>query len=74
MQLVIEAWAYKISLFFATEVQGKMNTHISMVMEGIQAQCLPVRGCVKLNLVYPCCKWFFICELVELSIVVSLSV
>ena len=51
-----------------------MNTHISMVMEGIQAQSLPIRGCVKLNLVYTCYKFFFICELMELSVVIGLSV
>ena len=51
-----------------------MNTHISMVMEGIQAQPLPIRGCVKLDLVYPCYKLFFSCELMELSVVIGLSV
>lgn len=51
-----------------------MNTHISMVMEGIQAQPLPIRSCVKLNLVYPCYKLFFSCELMELSVVIGLSV
>lgn len=51
-----------------------MNTHISMLMEGVQAQFLPVRGCIKLNLVYPCYKLFFSCELSELSIFIGLSV
>jgi len=63
-----------VSLFFATKVQEKMNTHISMAMEGIQAQSLPIRGCVKLNLVCPCYKLFLSCEVTELSVVMSLSV
>lgn len=51
MQLVTEVYTYYVSLFFATEVEEKRNTHINMVVEGIQAQTLPVRGCIKLKLV-----------------------
>lgn len=41
MQLVTEVYIYYVSLF-ANEVEEKRNTHISMVVEGIQAQALPV--------------------------------
>lgn len=74
MQLVTEVYTYYVSLFFATEVEEKRNTHINMVVEGIQAQTLPVRGCIKLKLVYPCFKLFFSCKLWEASFLVGLSV
>lgn len=74
MQLVIEAYTYKVSLFFATEVEEKMNTHISMAVEGIQAHTLPVRGCIKLKLVQSCYKLFFSCKVWEHSFVTGLSV
>lgn len=45
-----------------------------MLMEGIQAQFLPVRGCIKLNLIYPCYKLFFSCKLLKLSIFIGFSV
>lgn len=51
MQLVTEVYLYSVSLFFANEVEEKRNTHISMVVEGIQTQTLPVRGCINLKLV-----------------------
>lgn len=51
-----------------------MNTHISMLMEGVQDQFLPLRGYIKLDLVCPCYKLFFSCELSELSIFIGLSV
>lgn len=51
-----------------------MNTHISMVMEGVQAQTLPIRGCVKLNLVQPCYKLFLSNEFMDPAVVIRLSV
>lgn len=72
LQLVTEARECAAAVLCSW--RKKVDTHISVVMEGVQAQSLPVRGCVKLNLVCPGYELFFGCELMELSVVVSLSV